>query len=79
MKILVYMFLIGMLPFVVPTFSVASDSGVLHAIDEYKAENYEEALQLLQQIRGTRERSPLSDYYTGLCQKETGEIGRAHV
>ena len=77
MKILVYMFLIGMLPFVVPTFSAASDAGVLHAIDEYKAENYEEALQLLQQIRGTGERTPLSDYYTGLCQKETGDYNGA--
>jgi len=55
---------------------MADNSVTQRAIAEYKQENYEEALQLLTQI-GATDKTPLSDYYTGLCQKETGNYAAA--
>ena len=71
MRIVVALLVMSLL-LVLPSLSVADDTELQRAIVQYRLENYEEALQILMQLRGTRERTPLSDYYTGLCQKETG-------
>lgn len=55
-----------------PCLAVADESATRRAITEYNGENYEEALQLLLDARGVEGRTSLNDYYTGLCQKETG-------
>ncbi|HEY4744553.1 MAG TPA: tetratricopeptide repeat protein [Desulfuromonadaceae bacterium] len=59
---------------VMPCMAAEDNEATQRAIVQYRLENYEEALQILTQLR---ERTPLSDYYTGLCQKETGNYGDA--
>lgn len=44
------------------------------AIIEYNQENFEEALQMLTSARQTEGNSALNSYYTGLCQKQTGDL-----
>lgn len=60
-----------------PGQAASDDATTQRAIIEYKRENYEEALQLLIQARTTEKRTTLSDYYTGLCQKQTGSYADA--
>lgn len=55
----------------------SAESATQLAIAEYKQENYEEALKLLMLIRTANWTTPTSDYYTGLCQKETGDYEEA--
>ena len=47
------------------------------AVAEYQSENYEEALATLLAARASEGASPLNDYYTGLCRKQTGELAEA--
>lgn len=62
---------------VAPGQAASDDATTQRAIIEYKRENYEEALQLLMEARKTEGRTTLSDYYTGLCQKQTGSYADA--
>ncbi len=52
-------------------------SSTKNAIAEYDLENYEEALSMLTEARQTEGKTALNDYYTGLCQKLTGDYANA--
>lgn len=47
------------------------------AIAEYKAENYEEALHLLLEVRREQPDSPTALFYLGLAHKQTGDIAES--
>lgn len=57
--------------------ATAAPSATQQAIAEYNQENYEEALQMLTSARQVEGETALNRYYTGLCQKQTGDLAGA--
>lgn len=59
--------------------AAASAAALEDAIAQYRAENYEEALEILQSIPESGPHGSVAAFYLGLTSKQTGELRKAAI
>lgn len=64
-------------PLLLTSPAITAENTLEQVAAEYKAENYEEALQLLQTMPAAVHGTSTYFYYLGLCQKQTGDYSAA--
>ena len=82
MKRLVFLFVIGLMPFAflfLPVRGSCDSPHLLKGIDLYKQENYEEAAEMLSQARNEDPKSSIAAFFLGLTYKQMMDYPKAAV